>query len=259
MASSTNGIQSITVGGVTQSVVNTGVGTSSVTISGLNIPVTLGASGVLVPVTVNLAGVTSQSLNSGSIVGLTVTGGQFLSGNNTTTFTANATSSAFTLVGTKPTVTVNAGGSSGLQLASQSKLGEAVIAADAGGDVLLKQIQFTLSPSGFTGIPTTATGLILANGANSTTNINNTACTAAAMVVTCPITGGFTIAKGTSITLSLLGTLSGAANTGTNKAQIAASVQSAANFQWADQLGNSGTLTGSSIYNYPTNSWVITQ
>jgi hypothetical protein len=200
-----------------------------------------------------------------------------------------------TLVGSKPVVAVTAQTSpaTGLNLGGENKIGEVTITADAKGDVKINDIQFAVSNVGFA---TTVPTFTLARIADGTTTVVGSSCgqgtaAAASQTIFCEFstvgntrtttTGvadvevntdfdGYTIAAGTSKTFSLYATVA-AATTSTSPASISTSLV-AAGFNWDDTSTAqfvadastaspaSGTnLTGSVIYNFPTNSYTIKQ
>lgn len=61
------------------------------------------------------------------------------------------------------------------------------------------------------------------------------------------------ISAGQSKTFSLYGTVAGSAQSGITP--YVASTLSASGFKWLDTIGGGTEFTGSSIVNFPTNSW----
>jgi hypothetical protein len=196
------------------------------------------------------------------------------------------------MVGSKPTVVVTNASNSGLNMGAENKIGEVTVSADAKGNIKLNDLQFSVASSNFSTIPT----FTLARIADGTTTVTGSSCgqgvaaaasqtifcefgtTGNTMASTTTITSqesntdydGFQIAAGTSKTFSLYATVT-AANTGTGVATISTSLV-AAGFNWDDTANatfvadgttaspSSGTnQTGSSIYNFPTNSYTIHQ
>lgn len=258
----TNGVSAVTVNGTKSTVVG-----STLTMGGLSIAVPLGSAGMLVPVAIDLAPVTSQSNTSGTLVGLTLTGVQYQSGSNTTASTTAAASTQLVLVGTKPVVTVTSTVQSGLLMQADTQIGQVTVTADNAGPVSLRQMKFLVSASGFTGYPSNITAITLQAG-GSGVNLNGANCTTTATTTTtysisCPINGGYTIPGGQSVTFNLRGTLAGATNTGTNKAQVSTLVtNNPGDFQWIDLVGATSTpnvYDGVKIYAFPTTSFTVTQ
>ncbi len=278
---------SVRVGSVTAPVV---AGTAYLT--GLNIAVPNGGSGVNVNVYVSYAEVGSTGIASNTSSTLTLTTIKSTSGNTTTTSSVSVTPGAMTLVGSKPVVAVNTASVGGLNMGAENKIGEVTVTADAKGNIKINDLKFSVSNVGFTTVPTFTAARI----ADGTTTIVGSSCgqgvaAAATQTIFCEFgtvgntftttTGtadvevntdfdGYTITAGTSKTFSLFATVS-AANTGTNLAQISTSLN-AAGFNWDDATyaqfvadasaasPSAGTnLTGSVVYNFPTGSYTIHQ
>jgi hypothetical protein len=280
---------SIKVGNVTAPVV---AGTAYLT--GLNIAVPNGGSGVGVNVYVSYAEVGSNGIASNTSSTLTLTTIKSTSGNTTTTSSVTVAAPTMTLVGSKPTVAVNTSTASGLNMGGENKIGQVTVTADAKGNIKLNDIKFAVVNVGFTTNPTFTAAKITESG--NSTAIAGSSCgqgtaAAATQVIFCEFgtsgntftttTGvagvevntdfdGYTITAGASKTFDLYATVS-AANTGTNLAQISTSLN-AAGFNWDDATyaqfvadasaasPSAGTnLTGSSIYSFPTGSYTIKQ
>ena len=177
-----------------------------------------------------------------------------------------------TMVGSRPTVSVNTTTSSGLQLSSvENKVGELTIAADAKGDIKLDQITFNLGISNFAATPVFSAPRI----ADGTTTIAGSSCTPTTQTTLTPAAivctfgtfssptsnfDGYTISAGTSKTLSLFLNVNGSA-TASTVASISSSVLNTG-FYWDDTSTNGVTgtgLTGASLYNFPTGSYSIHQ
>lgn len=245
-------------------------------LTGLSLAVPNGGSGLTqnVLVSYSTVGTTGVIPNTTAIVSLTYV--KYTSGTTTTTFSPDPSGSpagieapTMTLVGSKPTVSVSSTVGSGLVVGGAGKIGEVTVAADAKGDIKVRQIVFTIASSGFSTAPTAISSASLKDGSTTLTDFT---CTPASLVVTC-ITGAtyatdYTITAGTSKTFSLYGTNNGA-NTGSGTPTITASVGQST-FTWDDTstsgttstaLGNvsGGTagLNGTLIYNFPTTSYSI--
>lgn len=259
----------------------------------LNINVPNGGAGAAVNAMITYAPVGTSGVIPGttSIVSLTYV--KYTSGGTVTTFTPSVASPTMTMVGSKPTVTVNVTSNSGLNLGSENKIGEVTVSADAKGSIKLNDLKFAVSSVGFTTVVPTFTGARLADG---TTTISGTGCgqgvaAAASQTIFCEFgttgntftttTGvadveanddfdGYIIQAGTSKTFNLYATVTGA-NTGTNLAQISSSLV-AAGFNWDDASyavfagdgvtaspANGTGLTGANVYNFPTGSYTVRQ
>jgi hypothetical protein len=268
-------------------------------LTGLNLNVPNGGSGLTQDVWFSYAPVGSSGLqpSSTSIVSLSYI--EYTSGGTTSTLcqsgggcTATLSGSGLlgvvpsnqlTLVGSKPTLTVGSGGSTGMVLNASTKVGQVTLTADAKGDVRLRQFNFALGYSGFTTAPTSIASAFLALGGQSTA-IAGTSCTAVSTTnVVCgahsgngvayAYAGDLNVPAGTSQQFDLYVTTAGATNTGTNKAQIAttlvngtstsATAGTTSAFLWSDTSNNGGAgstdLTGTLIYNFPTNAYSVSQ
>ena len=173
-----------------------------------------------------------------------------------------------TIVGSKPTLTVDTVAKSGLNIGAENKIGEVTIAADAAGTIGIKTITFNVGNSGFsTGFLATAPRL-----ADGSTTISTASCvatgtslvTAPTTVETCTFSSDYLIPGGTSKTFSLFATISGTQTSGTT-----ASVSTALNgtgaaltgFTWTDTAGAGVTdnETGVKMYGFPTGSYSVHQ
>jgi hypothetical protein len=243
-----NTVSSITMNGKTAAVVGT-----TATIYNVGATVPADASGINLPVTVALvcAGTANGCpANSPVTVNVAIPTITYFDGVTTQTVTAigTATSSSHFIVGSKPSLTVNAAQQTGLVLNAENKIGEVTVAADAAGQITLTTITSNLSTSGITTPVFSAVRV-----ADGNTTIAGTSCTIAGV---CTM-GGYTIAAGTSKTFSLFGTISGTAIAST-VVSVSSAVTSAG-FVWNDTLGGGVGITGANIYNFPTASYSVRQ
>jgi hypothetical protein len=243
-----NTVSSISMNGKTASVVGT-----TATIYNVGSVVPADASGINLPVTVTLvcAGTANGCpANSPVSVNVAVPTVTYFDGATTQTISAigTATSSSHFIVGSKPSLTVNAVQQTGLVLNAENKIGEVTVAADAAGQITLTTITSNLSTSGITTPVFSAVRV-----ADGNTTIAGTSCTIAGV---CTM-GGYTIAAGTSKTFSLFGTISGTAIAST-VVSVSSAVTSAG-FVWNDTLGGGVGITGANIYNFPTASYSVRQ
>ncbi len=242
-------IESITVGGVTASVINAG----TTTIAGLNI--TVSSTGTDVPVTVKFSGfqnsTTGGSLqNSVTNVGVILGYIEGTSGSGSVITNATAASSSyFTLVASKPTVTISSTQGGTLILGAENKIGEFTVAADANGKIAVASTTFGLSGIGITA-PIFAS-FRLADGNTTISSATVSTTTQANAIVS--FVPGYEISAGQSKTFSLYAEVRGAAVSGITP--YVASSLSASGFQWKDVIGGGTLLTGSSIINFPTGSY----
>lgn len=279
--SSSDNITKVTVGGKSAVAVGT-----TVTVSGLALMVPSGAAGVDVPVTVDFGtvaqpgGIASQiggtgafDLNgdgdtldtvagvveatAGSFTRLTLTEVKYTSGTNVQTLTGLTTAaSPMQLVASKPTLTVPNTTGSGLGN-TETKIGEVTVAADAKGNIKVNRFVFDTTVTA--GITLSAPRI-----ADGSTTVTSSACAIAAGVVTCDFGtasltdgDGYSIASGTSKTLSLYATVAGVAGA-SGTASVSSKLQvGATGISWDDVTGAGTSLTGANIFNYPTGSYSV--
>jgi hypothetical protein len=245
--SGTDAIESITVGGVTAPVISGG----TTTVSGLNVAVS--STGTDVPVTVKFSGfqnsttggslqnsVTNVQIALGYIEatsgsGSVITNGQF------------ASSSAMTLVASKPTVTVTSTQGGTLVLGAENKVGEFTVSADANGKISVATATLSLSAIGVT-VPQFASTRV-ADGATTISTATVTGSSTATIV----FSPAYEISAGQSKTFSVYSTVTGVAQSGITP--YVASSLSASGFYWKDVIGGNTAFTGSAIVNFPTNSY----
>lgn len=247
-------ITKVTVGG--KSAVSVG---TSVVVNGLALMVPSGAAGVDVPVTVDFGtvaqpgGIASQA---SALTTLTLTEVKYTSGTNVATLTGLTTAAnPMQLVASKPTLTVPNTTGSGLGN-TETKIGEVTVAADAKGN--LKVNRFVFDTTVTAGITLSAPRI-----ADGSTTVSGSACTGTGPITcdfgTASLTDGdgYSIAAGTSKTLSLYATVAGVAGA-SGTASVSSKLQvGATGISWDDVNGAGTNLTGANIYNYPTGSYSV--
>ena len=248
-------IESITVGGVTATVLGSG-DTATTTVSGLNIVV--GSTGTDVPVTVKFSGFQGTT-NGGSLltsiasVGITLSYVEATSGSGSviTSYT-QVPSSVMKLVASKPTVTVSAGGTDSLSIGALSKIGEFTVTADANGKIAVGSTTINISTVGITGPELATSTLAIKDGGVAVSNVNYSLGYSSTTPVV-SFTTPYEIGAGQSKTFSIYGTINGAAVSGI--VPRANTSLTAAGFNWYDVIGGNTVQSGSSIYNFPSNSY----
>jgi hypothetical protein len=250
------------------------------TLTGLNLSVPV-SGGLNQEVTVTYPTVGTNGLTPGTNSQVSLSYVKYISGGQTKTMSSATGSSTntqlspvtvdapiVTLVGSIPTVTINSGSGSSLNLSAQNKIGSVTVKADAQGAIKVRTLTFTVSNSGFSGSPTltdTPAALFVAL-AGSQTQISGSSCTSGGGIATITCTLGsdyasdFMIPANQQTTFDLYATVGGTAVSGA-KAAISTSLTSAG-FVWDDTSTNgvSGTgLTGVKIYGFPTGSYTISQ
>jgi len=245
-------------------------GTATLTGLSLAVPV---SGGLNQEVTVTYPTVGTNGLTPGTNSQVSLSYVKYITGGTTKTLVGGTTMTAVdapivTLVGSIPTVTINSGSGSSLNLSAQNKIGSVTVKADAQGAIKVRTLTFTVSNSGFSGSPTITdtTDALFVALAGSQTKISGTSCTSSGGISTIACTLGtdyasdFMIPANQATTFDLYATVGGTAASGA-KAAISTSLTSAG-FVWDDTSTNgaSGTaLTGSSIYGFPTSSYTISQ
>ncbi len=249
LTSGQDAIESITVGGVTSPVVSGG----TTVVPGLNLAIS--STGTDVPVTVKFSGfqntTTGGSLStsvSNVAVALSYVEATSGSGNVITNATV-ASSSAMTLVASKPTVTVSSVEGGSLILGAENKVGEFTVAADANGKIAVASTTFNLATIGFTS--PVFNSFRLADGNTTITSATVSTTTATNAIVT--FVPGYEISAGQSKTFSLYANVSGSIVSGVTP-YVASSLLNSG-FKWVDVIGGGTVFTGTSIINFPTNSY----
>jgi hypothetical protein len=250
-------------------------------ITGLNLMVPNGGGGLIQNVQVSYSGVGTSGLTPSTTSRVYLTYMKYTSGGTTTPVGTGVIGGSLsigaptmTLEGSVPVVTVTqAAPASGLILGGTNQIGQVTVAASSQGAIRVNTITFNVGNSGFSGsptlsVPTLDNGSTPITGAYCTTNGSTT--------VTCIFnstgaSGGatgyqydFIIGGGQSQTFNLFANVAGSATSGV-KASVSSAV-TASGFIWDDASNNGGTgstgLTGATpgiIYNFPTNSYTISQ
>ena len=241
-------VSTITVGGVTMP-----VNGSSVLVSGLSLSIPVSYSGTNVPVTVawNKVGLNAQA--SAQTASITLETVKYHVGNTTTTDTApSVPSNTMYAVASKPTLSSTATTSS--IVLGENKLYDITIAADTADDVQINTLVFTNTL-------TTASANIgslaprLAIGSTTLTGTGYSC--SGTTTVTCAFPNNYIITKGTSVTFSLYGTVSGTLGSAATTS-LTTSLAASSNFSWTDVAGNGSAITGGNttyFLNYPTAVW----
>ncbi len=254
-------VTSITVGGVTSPVIGSGAGATT-TVSGLNIAID--SNGTDVPVTVHFSGfqgsTTGGSLTTSiasTTAGVSITLGHIeaTSGSGSVvTNTAPIVSSVMSLVASKPTVTVSAGGTDTLNLGALSKLGEFTVTADANGKISLASTSISISTVGITAPELATSTLVIRDGGTALTGVNYSTYYSSTTPVL-SFTTPYEISAGQSKTFGIYGTINGTAQASIVP-RVNTTLTSAASFRWVDVLGGTTvTQNGTYIYNFPSNSY----
>ncbi|MFA5997355.1 MAG: hypothetical protein WC791_02590 [Candidatus Paceibacterota bacterium] len=167
-------------------------------------------------------------------------------------------SNTLTMVATKPTVTI--ADSSDSLINGLVKLAEITVAADANGALKLVDLPISMTSTGVTRVAS-GTAAFTVKGTDGTTitstNGNFTMSAGGTATTTITLGTGYTISAGTSKTFRIYGTatdVSGAVNT----TSVSTKLGAANLLLWNDVDGGVSNITGTLIYNYPTDTSVIT-
>jgi len=251
LTSGTDAIESITVGGVTSPVVSGG----TTIIPGLNLAIS--STGTDVPVTVKFSGfqntTTGGSLqNSVSNVAVALSYIEATSGSgNVITNATVASSSAMNLVASKPTVTVSGTMGGTLILGAENKVGEFTVSADANGKISVGTTTINASAIGVTGVQFSSPRL-----ADGNTTISSATVTGSS-TMTAVFSPHYEISAGQSKVFSLYAVVAGSAQSGITP--YVASSLSNAGFTWHDVIGGNTQFSGTTIINFPTNSYTTSR
>jgi hypothetical protein len=241
-------ITSVTVGGQTQPVVNSGTA-ATVSFTGLNIAVPSGNQGLDVPVTVNFASVGTNGIVSNNSAILTMTYVKYSSGGQTNSFSnpSGAIAPTMYVVGSKPSVSLAA--PSGSLSLGTVPIASVTVTADAAGNIKLVNLPIIVATSGTVTLAATSTQVFV-NGTRYTSVTETGFNTAGADVIT--FTGGYTVTPGSPVTFVIYATIGGSLGaSGTSGVSTQISPQSS--FTWTDVIGGV-TPTGAHIANFPSST-----
>ncbi|MDQ5962719.1 MAG: hypothetical protein QG653_526 [Patescibacteria group bacterium] len=248
----TDAIESITVGGVTAPVVS---GTSTVT--GLNINIS--SVGTDVPVTVKYSGFLNSSTggslqSSVASTSVTLTYVEATSGSGSVVTEGSAVASrVMSLVASKPTVSMSAGGTNDLVLGNvETKVAEFTVTADQNGRISIATTSLSLSTSNV--VAPEITNARIADG--NTTIADATVSGSSTIVV--GFSPAYEISAGQSKTFSVYAKIAGTQN-GTNKMYVTSQFTSPYTFQWRDVIGGNTLFDGGIIKNFPTSGYTTRQ
>ncbi len=252
IAASNSTVSSVRVGTVTAPVVS---GVAYLT--GLDLDVPTGSSGLLVEVypTYNTVDNTN-GVPSGTTSTLTLTHVKYTSGGTTNTITPSVASNAMTLVASKPTVTLGTLSNQGISVGTKDIL-KFSVAADAKGELEVDSVSITIGSSGDIDFDTfellDASGNVISGTTFNVATIND----AGAVVITLP--AGYTVPAGTTKAFTFRANVASITTAGdTTGRSISAKLTSAATFMWTDiASGSTTSVAGTPIYGYPTSSVTV--
>lgn len=256
-----NTITSVKVGNVTAPVVGT-----QAYLTGLSLPVPNGGSGLSQSVLISYSDVGTSGIASGTTSKLELQVIKYSSGGTTATITNPTVTSepTMTLVGSKPVVTLV--DSSNQLVTGSVKIGSVTVVADAKGSVSVDTINITINSTNTPTIASATNNVIVKNAStNSTiasTNDNLTVAAGGSDTTTITLTGGYEVSAGGSVTFDIYvpaATVTGASGDSSLSMSL---TTPATGFTWSDLAGGgtagSSARTGVLIFNFPTNTSVIT-
>lgn len=240
-------------------------------LTGLNLVVPNGGSGLNVDVFVSYPEVGTSGLTSATTSALTLTTIKSTSGNTTTTSVVSVAAPTMTLVGSKPAYTI--ADSSDTLVNGSVKVAEITISADAKGDVKIGQLPVTVTSTGVATVASAADNIVVKDTSGATIATKNATFAVAAggsatgiicfdtATAACAsgqaVANGYLIPAGTSKTFRIYvtaATVSGAVNTTSLSAKLGA----ASSATYYDVAGGASTAQAATLlYNYPTDTSVI--
>lgn len=242
-------IASIRVGGVTAPVVN-----GLAYLTGLNISVPNGGSGVSLDTYASYSDVGVTGVPSGATSTITLAKIKYTSGGTTATLNTSATSSQMTSVASKPTITVSK--PSAILSAGLMEAIDVTVAADARGSVTLNSLPITVALNNATASSTGANQIQVKDELGQTiATTNNALGNTTNFTVTINFTNGYEITPSTPKTFKIfvpvtavnVGSLSGAQNSSMSTSLATTG------FSWTDTAGNAASAQTSTalIPTYP--------
>lgn len=244
-----NAIESVSIGGTTVPVV---AGTATIR----NLDILIGTSGYDLPVRVKYTGF--QNGNSGGIltsaipsVGIKLV---YIEASNslgqTIAVTTSVGSNSMVLVASKPTVTMNVGGTGPLVLGVENKIAEFSVTADVNGKISLVRSSISVSSVGVQNFQISAPRILLGS-----TTIPGSFASVDGGTVSLMFNTPFEILPGQTQTFSVFATVQGSSIQGVD-GFLASRFTSPATFYWKDVVGANVTYNGDKIYNFPTTSFL---
>lgn len=243
----TNTVTSVKVGSVSAPVV---AGIAYLT--GLNLAVPNGGSGLNQDVFVSYSEVGTNGIASGTTSSIALTSVKYTSGGTTTTITPNVAAPTMTLVGSKPTLAATK--PSSVVAVGNIEAIDVAVTADAKGNIALNTLPITVTPSNAT-MGTSANTIIVKDANNTTVATTNTAFgSAAGGATTITFTGGYTIQAGQTQTFKIYVPVATTTPAGVNSVSLSTALATGGNFSFTDVAGNAGSAsTGTTLIpSYPS-------
>ncbi|MEK9130411.1 MAG: hypothetical protein AAB526_03400 [Patescibacteria group bacterium] len=251
-------VDKVKVGSV-EAFINTGIAY----LTGLNLLVPVGGDGLNQEVSVSYTTVGEGGIASTTNSAITLTYVKYTSGNTTTAFVPSVVAPTMILVGSKPEFTVI--DSAETLINGLVKIAEITVKADAKGSIKIGKLPISVTSTGVAAVatganniivkdtsevvvPTTNTGLAVAAGGTGVDTIIFGTTTATSYSVAAGASKTFRIYTTPSLVGGAVGTTSLSTKLGVNTL-----------VEWYDVAGNNAALINASkVFNYPTNTSVIT-
>jgi hypothetical protein len=255
-------VSGVKVGGTTGNVQTVG-GSDWVSISGLNLPVANGGSGLNQDVFVSYSPVGTNGVTSGTTSNVSLAYIEYKSGSTTKTLCTAAAATAFgttctatlgsavagnamTMVGSKPTIVA---AKPSTTISTSTEAIDVTVTADAKGDVTLNTLPVKVVGGGTITLAA-GTGIVVKDEQNQTVVTTSTAY--ASNISTITFTGGYVIHPGTPKTFRIFVPVTSFTPAGVQSVSISASLPTAG-FTWTDTAGNgtSGAGAATLITTFP--------
>ena len=252
-ASTSTPVTSITVGGVTAPVVS-----GAADVSGLNIAVPMSYAGQNVSVTANYAPVGLGGIPSGATSTVSLTYVKYQNGNTTATLSPSVSANSMMLVAGYPTVAV-VQPTAVFSNANQNELVDVTFGA-SGNTIAVGTTTFVVASNNIGNVSLSGANLYQGNTVLSGSSCSLTNNTTTAVTVTCTLPSGYNITPGTTQTLALKATVSGASVPSSGTYGVVTSLGAPSTFSWSDVNGNGGPYASTNttyLQNYPTNGMSV--
>jgi hypothetical protein len=241
-------------------------------LTGLNIAVPNGGSGINLEAFVSYPEVGTSGVSSNTTSVLTLTTIKYTSGSTTTTLgSLTVAAPTMTLVGSVPAYTI--ADSTETLVNGSVKIAEVTVTANAKGDIKLGQLPVTITSTGVTTVASAADNIVVKDTSGATIATKNatfavtaggsatgTICfdTATAACASGQATAnGYLIPAGTSKTFRIYVTASNVAGA-VNTTSLSARLGAASSATFYDVAGaNATAIAATNLYNYPTDTSVI--
>ncbi|HUC88782.1 MAG TPA: Ser-Thr-rich GPI-anchored membrane family protein [Candidatus Paceibacterota bacterium] len=241
---------SVKVNGISAPVTN---GVAYVT--GLNLAVPNGGSGLNVDAYVSYPNVGITGVPSGSTSQIALTYVKYVSNNiaTSTTLTSPVSAPTMMLVSSKPIITVSQPNSV-LNVGSGTEAIDVNVTADVRGDIKLNSLFIKFSTSNVKLVGGTSSPIIVKDSNGTILNTTNLPLPTISGDSIINFTNGYKIAAGASQTFKIYIPIASVSGTGSSSAYLYTTLGNVSNLSWSDNTGK--VMTGSNnttyFYNYPT-------